>query len=116
MKDFPSFQLQICMKPDFLHILQPKQHYHDRLNAEADKRTQLSIFSHTSEICTSVKQCHLSQFLFWKIFFCKNFVLPIVGLFLNELNILNFLSLYPNTVNIGSYNPHKQKLFQILNF
>ena len=52
------FQLHICVKPDFLHILQPKQHI-----------ATLTINPDIYKICKNVKQCHSYNFSCLERFF-----------------------------------------------
>jgi len=58
-----SFQLLINVRPAFLQS-STKTTYHNKLNAEAAVRKQLSsIKSETEEICKDVKQCHFLKIL-----------------------------------------------------
>ena len=88
---------------------------HNRLNAEADTRIQLSsVKSALKEFCKNVKQCQSSQcrfFSLWKIVtFQKNtlFLLAFNRLlplfYMISKYFLNVSVLFSNMLNIGGYN------------
>lgn len=95
------FQLNIYMKPDFLHV-QPKIIL-QRTEAETDIKSQLSsIKPDMKEICKKVKQCH--SYCFWKYSYFHLKILTCKG--------VDFIS---NRVSIDRYNSYEQKLSRVLN-